>query len=76
MPLIVPRHQVRPVRLRHLVTTLASRPSSRTSPPNPLTTALHEIASASEPPMRVSHEFASRAAGATQSTEVATTTAI
>ena len=76
MPLIVPRHHVRRVRLRHLVTTLPSRSSSRTSPPKPLTTALHEIASASAPPIRVSQELARLAAGATQSTEVATTTAM
>ena len=69
MPLNVPRHQVRRVRLRHLATTLPSRSSSRPSPPKPLTTALHEIASASDPPIRVSQELARLAAGATQATD-------
>ena len=76
MPLNVPRHQTRRVRLRHLATTLPSRSSSRPSPPKPLTTALHEIASASDPPIRVSHELARLAAGATQVTDNSAVTAM
>ena len=56
--------QVRCVRLRHLATVFASRASSRASPPKALTTALAPMASASTPPIRVSHWFDSRAVGA------------
>ena len=64
--------QVRSVRRRHLASTRASRASSAASPPNALTTAFVPTASASTPPMRVSHWFDSRAIGA--STRVASPT--
>ena len=63
VPLLVPRCQTRRVRLCHLPSTQVSRPSSRISAPNALTTGLQLKASARVPPTRVSQAFASRAAG-------------
>lgn len=64
--------QVRRVRRCHLATVRASSASSCASPPNAFTTAFVPIASASTPPIFVSHWFDSRAIGA--STRVASPT--
>ncbi|ENP45695.1 hypothetical protein P038_01905 [Brucella abortus 99-9971-135] len=75
-PFSVPMSHVRRVRLRHLFTTMASRSSSRASAPKALTTALHDMESASAPPMRVSQLLASVAAGATKPSEMTMVQAI
>ena len=65
VPLIVPRTQVRRVRLRHLATTLAKPLVLPVLGAEAFTTALQLIASASAPPSLVSQVLARLAAGAT-----------
>ncbi len=64
VPANVWRYHVRAVRRFQRATTAASRASSRSSAPYAFTTALQPSASASVPPMRVSHALESFEAGA------------